>query len=86
MTTIWRRIILPSMLTIIFSFFLIPLALILVSFSRFLRRELRKLMDKYGRDNVIKIFLQGNIKGLLDLLRVSRENVRSSKRHDNRKT
>jgi hypothetical protein len=76
MGSVWKRKIFPAMLTVLFSYFLIPIALILFSFSRFLRRELKKLMDRYGRDTVVKIFLQGNIKGLLDLLRMSRDETR----------
>jgi hypothetical protein len=78
MTSVWTRRILPIMLTILFSYFIIPLSLIFVSFSRFLRRELKKLMDRYGRDNVVKLFLQGNIKGLLDLFILSRKGKKSS--------
>ena len=76
MASIWNRTILPIILTILFSYFIIPFTLILVSFSRFLRRELTKLIARYGRDNVVKIFLQGNIKGLLDLMRISRDQRR----------
>ena len=78
MGSIWKRNVLPAILTVLFSFFLIPISLILVSFSRFLGREIKRLIERYGRETVVKIFLQGNIKGLLDLLRMSRDQRRSS--------
>ncbi|NVM52291.1 MAG: hypothetical protein HWN66_01225 [Candidatus Helarchaeota archaeon] len=78
MPSIWNNIILPAIFTVLFSLFLIPISLIMIVFSRFLRRELNKLIKRYGRDNVVKIFLQGNIKGLLDLLSISRNEERKT--------
>jgi ABC-type bacteriocin/lantibiotic exporter with double-glycine peptidase domain len=77
MASIWTKRIIPMILTLLFSLFILLISLMLVTFSRFLRREIRKLINRYGRDNVVKIFLQGNIKGLLDLMRLSRDEQRS---------
>lgn len=72
MGTFWRNFALPAIMTILFSYFIIPIILITIILSRFLRRELKKLIKRYGRENVVKITLQGNIKGLLDLFIRSR--------------
>ncbi len=73
MPSIWTKYILPIITTILFSQFSILLALILIQFSRFLKRELTRLIEKYGREDIVKISLQGNIKGLVDLLLLSRK-------------
>ncbi|NVM30174.1 MAG: hypothetical protein HWN65_15125 [Candidatus Helarchaeota archaeon] len=73
MTSIWTKYVLPMITTVLFSIFSILLALILIQFSRFLRRELKRLIDRYGRENVVKISLQGNIKGLVDLFLLRRK-------------
>jgi len=72
MGTFWKNFALPVIMTILFSYFIIPITLITIILSRFLRRELKKLIMRYGRENVVKITLQGNIKGLLDLFIRSR--------------
>lgn len=72
MGTFWRKFALPAIMTILFSYFVVPITLISIILSRFLRREVLKLIKRYGRENVVKITLQGNIKGLLDLFIRSR--------------
>ncbi|MFX1297078.1 MAG: hypothetical protein ACFFD2_19775 [Promethearchaeota archaeon] len=76
MPSIWTKYILPMITTIFFALFSILLALLLIQFSRFLRRELKRLIDRYGRENIVKITLQGNIKGLLDLFLLSRKELK----------
>ena len=78
MSSLWNRIILPAIITTLFSVFLIPLYLILIAFSRFLRRELQKLIKKYGREDVVKVTLMSNIKGLFDLFIRERREKRAA--------
>jgi hypothetical protein len=72
MVSIWKGYLLPAIVTILFSLFSILIALILIRFSWFLKNELAHLINKYGRDYIVKIFLQGNFKGLLDLFILDR--------------
>jgi len=67
MASIWKSYILPAFITILFSAFSILIALVLIRFSWFLRRTLEHLIKKYGRDTIVKFFLQGNFKGLIEL-------------------
>ncbi len=73
MSSFWKKYLLPLIFTLLFSIFFILILLITIRFSHFLRRELEKLIDRYGRDNVVKITLGGNIKGLVDLFIYSRK-------------
>jgi len=76
----WKKYLLPVIFTILFSFFFIFLYLIVIRFSHFLRRELEKLINRYGRDNIVKIILGGNIKGLIDLfILIRKERIVSNK-------
>ena len=77
MALIWNRYILPAILTILFSLFSILLALILIRFSWFLKQELEHLINKYGRDYIVKIFLQGNFRGLINLFILDRKERRA---------
>ncbi|MFX0099881.1 MAG: hypothetical protein ACFFCS_09870 [Candidatus Hodarchaeota archaeon] len=61
------KIIIPALTTFIFSLFFIIVAVNVILLSRFLRKILEDLINRYGRENIVKISLQGNIKGLLDL-------------------
>jgi hypothetical protein len=79
MASIWKRYILPAIVTILFSIFSILIALVLIRFSWFLKRELAHLIKQYGRDNIVKIFLQGNFKGLVDLFLLNRGKQTTSK-------
>lgn len=56
MSSIWIKFLLPIIITVLFSLFIIPITLILIIFSRFLHRELGFLIHRYGRDNVVKIY------------------------------
>lgn len=68
MIAIWRTRIVPIILTLLFSLFIILISLLLIKFAWFLRRELVTLLKKYDRDNIVKFFLEGHFKGLLDLI------------------
>jgi len=68
MVTIWRTRIVPIIVTLLFSLFIILISLLLIKFAWFLRRELATLIKKYDRDNIVKFFLEGHFKGLLDLI------------------
>lgn len=77
MVTIWRTRIVPIIATLLFSLFIIMISLLLIKFAWFLRRELSTIMKKYDRDNVVKFFLEGHFKGLLDLIISNRKEKRS---------
>ena len=77
MLTIWRTRILPIIFTLLFSLFIIIISLLLIKFAWFLRRELVTLIKKYDRDNIVKFFLEGHFKGLLDLIISNRKAKRS---------
>ncbi len=78
MVTIWRTRIVPIIATLLFSLFIIMISLLLIKFAWFLRRELSTIMKKYDRDNVVKFFLEGHFKGLLDLIISNRKEKRST--------
>ena len=59
--------IIPAITTLIVSFFIIPIAVNIILLSRFLRKILADLIERFGREDIVKILLQGNIRGLLDL-------------------
>lgn len=67
MASFWEKQALPVITTILFSYFVILIILVSVVLSHFLRTELKNLINRYGRDNIVKLVLQGNIRGLLDL-------------------
>ncbi|MHA1267161.1 MAG: hypothetical protein ACTSRS_18115 [Candidatus Helarchaeota archaeon] len=64
----WMRTILSVIMTLLFAYFVIPLSLISITLSYFLRKKLQQSIDRYGRDNIVKLVLQGNLKGLATLL------------------
>lgn len=74
MSSEWRKYIMPTIFTALFAFFFIPLYLILICFSRFLRSELKRLSDEYGWHNVLETCFQSNIGGLFNLFKHSRRN------------
>lgn len=61
------KMIIPAITTFVFSLFFIIIAANVFLLSKFLRKILADLIDRYGREDIVKISLQGNIKGLLDL-------------------
>jgi hypothetical protein len=77
MVTIWRTRIVPVIITLLFSLFIIIIALLLIKFAWFMRRELVTLIKKYDRDNIVKFFLEGHLKGLLDLIISNRKTKRA---------
>ena len=77
MVTIWRTRIVPIIVTLLFSLFIIMISLLLIKFAWFLRRELVTLIKKYERDNIVKFFLEGHFKGLLDLIISNRKTKRA---------
>ena len=77
MVTIWRTHIVPIIVTLLFSLFIIIISMLVIKFAWFLRRELETLIKKYERDNIVKFFLEGHFKGLLDLIISNRKTKRS---------
>ena len=53
---------------IVLAMFVIPISLILIVFSRFFKRKLRELFQRFGYEPVIYSMMNNNFRGLFDLL------------------